>query len=76
MVTLQLTSGMISYTKENKGLLKIKIGQEISLEELLHKANIDLREVGLVLKGEQKVEMADTVKDGEHLTILPQLWGG
>ncbi len=76
MVTLQLTSGMISYPSQSKGIKKINISEPTRLEEILKKADIDLREVGIVLKDKQKVELSDMVEDGEYLLVLPHICGG
>lgn len=76
MVTIQLTRGMMSYPEETKGVIKIKAGEDTTLEELLIKANINLKEVGIVLRDQKKIDLYEKVNEGDYLHVLPVIWGG
>jgi len=76
MVTIQLTRGMISYPQGTKGLIKVEANDDITIEELLIKANINLKEVGMVLRDQKKIDLNEKVNKDDYLHILPVICGG
>ncbi|WP_156946439.1 MoaD/ThiS family protein [Desulfitibacter alkalitolerans] len=76
MVTIQLTRGMISYPEESKGVIKVEAGEDTTVEEVLFKANINLKEVGMVLRDQKKIDLNEKVNEGDYLHVLPVICGG
>lgn len=76
MVTIQLTRGMMSYPEETRGILKVEADQDTTLEEMLIKANINLKEVGMVLRNQKKIDLNEKVTKGDYLHVLPVICGG
>ncbi len=76
MVILELTRGMMGYPNATNGIIKIIIDNDSTLEDVLVKAGIDLREVGIVLRNKNKIDLQEKVKDGDKLQVLPVISGG
>jgi sulfur carrier protein ThiS len=76
MVTIQLTRGMMSYPEETRGILKVEAGEDATLEEVLIKANINIKEVGMVLRNQKKIDLNEKVNESDYLHVLPVICGG
>jgi molybdopterin synthase sulfur carrier subunit len=75
-VRVQLESYLDQYAPDDDAKFSLDLPDGATISDLLRKLGVPLEQAAVLTLGDEAVDMAQTLKEGDRVTVIPPVAGG